>query len=60
MTMGQLRKRWNVWWIRYYRDGRRIEESSGTSSYDEAKTVLRTREGAWRAHHRAIGAPEVR
>ena len=44
--MGQLRKRWNVWWIRYYRDGRRIEESSGTSSYEEARTLLKTREGA--------------
>jgi integrase len=43
--MGQLRKRWNVWWIRYYRDGRRIEEPAG-KNYDEARNLLKTREGA--------------
>jgi hypothetical protein len=44
--MGQLRKRWNVWWIRYYRNGRRIEESSGTHVYDDARDLLKKREGA--------------
>lgn len=43
--MGQLRKRWNTWWIRYYRNGQRIEESAG-HDYEEARTTLRTREGA--------------
>src|SRR5262245_33446399 len=43
--MGQLRKRWNVWWIRYYRDGRRIEEPAGRD-YEPARTLLKTREGA--------------
>jgi integrase len=44
--MGELRKRWNVWWLRYYRNGRRIEESSGTSVYDDARELLKKREGA--------------
>ena len=28
--MGEIRKRGGVYWIRYYRDGRRIEESAKT------------------------------
>jgi hypothetical protein len=43
--MGQLRKRGGVWWIRYYRDGRRHEESARTGSYDTARDLLKTREG---------------
>lgn len=43
--MGQLRKRGGVWWIRYYRNGKRLEESAGTSKHDEARDLLRTREG---------------
>jgi integrase len=50
--MGQLRKRGGVWWIRYYRDGRRFEESSRSEKYEEARDLLRTREGAI-----ASGAP---
>ena len=26
--MGELRQRRKIWWIRYYRDGRRYEESA--------------------------------
>lgn len=43
--MGQLRKRGKVWWIRYYRNGRRFEESAGKRSYDEARDLLKLREG---------------
>ncbi len=34
------------WLIKYYRDGRPIAESSGTDVKDDAKTILRQREGA--------------
>jgi integrase len=43
--MGQLRKRGEVWWIRYYRDGRRYEESSHSTLWDDAKRLLKIREG---------------
>jgi integrase len=42
--MGQLRKRGGVWWIRYYRDGRRFEESARTDKYESARALLRNRE----------------
>jgi integrase len=35
-----------VWWIRYYRDGRRHEESAHTTKESEARRLLRQREGA--------------
>ena len=44
--MGQIRKRGDVWWIRYYRNGRRHEESARTDSWEKARDLLRTREGA--------------
>jgi integrase len=44
--MGQIRKRGRIWWIRYYRNGQRIEESSGSSKHDEARDLLKKREGA--------------
>jgi integrase len=43
--MGELRKRGQTWWIRYYRNGRRYEESSGSKKESEAKSLLRLREG---------------
>lgn len=43
--MGELRKRGNVWWMRYYRNGRRFEESARTKSYEEARDALRLKEG---------------
>lgn len=33
--MGQLRKRGDIWWIRYYRNGRRYEESARTEKWEE-------------------------
>jgi hypothetical protein len=45
--MGSLRKRGSIWWIRYYnKEGRRIEESSGYKSWDDARDLLKRREGA--------------
>jgi hypothetical protein len=43
--MGQLRKRGNVWWIRYYRNGQRFEESADSSKKGVAVDLLKIREG---------------
>ena len=43
--MGQLKKRGTIWWIRYYRDGRRYEESSHSPKEGDARRLLRLREG---------------
>jgi hypothetical protein len=43
--VGQIRLRGQKYWIRYYRDGRRFEESSGSAKYDDARRLLRLREG---------------
>lgn len=43
--MGQLRQRGTIWWIRYYRNGKRHEESSGTAKKEVARDLLRSREG---------------
>src|ERR1051325_1940871 len=44
--MGQLRKRGGVWWVRYYRNGQRHEESSHSDRKETARDLLRRREGA--------------
>ena len=44
--MGQLRRRGTVWWIRYYRNGKRHEESSHSDKREVARDLLRRREGA--------------
>ena len=43
--MGQIRKRGAFYQIRYYRNGRRIEETTDKTRYDEARGLLREREG---------------
>ena len=43
--MGELKRRGNVWWIRYYRNGRRYEESAQTEKWEKARDLLRDREG---------------
>src|SRR5579872_2393865 len=43
--MGQLRKRGGVWWVRYYRNGRRYEESAHSDKWETARDLLRDREG---------------
>jgi integrase len=44
--VGELKQRGKIWWIRYYRQGRRHEESARTKVYEEARDLLRKREGA--------------
>lgn len=43
--MGEIRKRGKFYQIRYYRNGQRIEESTGYSKYDDARELLKQREG---------------
>src|SRR5438876_3429303 len=43
--MGSLYKRGNVWWVKYYRNGKPLRESSGSEKESEAKRLLRLREG---------------
>jgi integrase len=43
--MGELKKRGRIWWIRYYRDGRRYKESSRSHKESDARRLLRLREG---------------
>jgi integrase len=43
--MGQVKRRHRIWWIRYYRDGKRYEESSGSEKENDARALLRRREG---------------
>lgn len=44
--MGMIYKRGKTYWIKYYRDGAPVRESAHTSRYDDAKTLLKSREGA--------------
>lgn len=44
-VMGQLKRRGQTWWIRYYRNGKRYEESSGSAKEGDARRLLRLREG---------------
>ena len=43
--MGQIRKRYNTYFIRYYRNGRRYEESTHSNRKQDAIDLLRVREG---------------
>lgn len=43
--MGMIYKRGNVWWIKYYRNGKGFRESSGTNKKMVAKKLLERREG---------------
>jgi hypothetical protein len=43
--MGQIRKRGGVWGIRYYRNGKRFEESARTDKWETARDLLRDKEG---------------
>jgi hypothetical protein len=43
--MGQIRKRGDYYQIRYYRNGQRIEESTGFTKWEDARDELRKREG---------------
>jgi integrase len=43
--MGEVRRRGRIYWIRYYRDGRRFEESARTDKFEAARDLLKVREG---------------
>src|SRR5437764_1221275 len=43
--MGQIRQVGRIWWIRYYRAGKRHEESSGSKKKSAAIDLLKKREG---------------
>ncbi len=43
--MGMIYKRGNVWWIKYYRNGKSFRESSKSSKKMVAKRLLDRREG---------------
>jgi hypothetical protein len=53
--MGSLYRRGNVWWVKYYANGRAIRESTGTEKETEARRFMKEREG-WVA----IGQPILR
>ena len=46
-----------TWWIKYYRDGRAVRESTGTDKETIARRILRSREGA--VEHGLPIAPKV-
>lgn len=43
--MGQIRRRGQVYWIRYYRNGKRLEESARSGDREVARRLLKMREG---------------
>jgi len=43
--MGSLYKRGEVWWVKYYRNGKPYRESAKTASETKAKRLLKKREG---------------
>jgi integrase len=43
--MGELRQRGKTWWIRYYRAGKRYEESARSAKKGVALALLKSREG---------------
>ena len=53
--MGSSYRRGNVWWIKYYANGRPMRESTGTQKETEAKRFLKEREGRV-----AMGQPMLR
>jgi integrase len=44
--MGSIYRRGETYWIKYYRDGQPLRESSRSTKEGEAKTLLKLREGA--------------
>jgi ABC-type dipeptide/oligopeptide/nickel transport system ATPase component len=43
--LGEIRKRGDVYWIRYYRNGKRHEESARSARKADAERLLAIREG---------------
>ena len=53
--MGQIRKRGDVYWIRYYRAGKLHEESARSGTKQAAIDLLKIREGDDRQGHAGHG-----
>ena len=61
--MGALRRRGTIWWLLYYRSGKRCEGSSGTDKKREAEKLLTLRDGRFgqgAAHLAEGGTGDVR
>ena len=43
--MGSIYKRGNIYWIKYYRNGKPLRESSESKKESDAKRLLKRREG---------------
>jgi hypothetical protein len=43
--MGSLYRRGDIWWVKYYQNGRALRESTRTAKEAEAKRFLKLREG---------------
>src|ERR1017187_8705419 len=43
--LGSIYERGGVWWIKFYRSGQPIRESSRSDSYHEAERLLKRRQG---------------
>lgn len=43
--MGTIYRRGSKWWIKWHRSGRAFYESSGSETYEDARNLLRLREG---------------
>jgi hypothetical protein len=43
--MGMTYQRGAVWWVKYYRNGRPMRESSGSTKESDAIQLLKIREG---------------
>jgi hypothetical protein len=43
--MGMTYQRGAVWWVKYYRNGRSMRESTGSTKGSDAKRLLKLREG---------------
>ena len=43
--MGSIYKRGSIWWVKYHRRGRPFYESSGSAVHEDAKNLLKLREG---------------
>ena len=55
--MGMTYRRGAVWWVKYYRNGRLIRESSYSSKESDAINLLKLREGD--IAHGPAGEPEA-
>ena len=57
--MGTIYKRGRIWWIKYYRHGKAVYESSASDRRDHARTLLRQREGDLARFTRSGSGPKI-